>query len=124
MILYDIWELDIVQKIDFQSVEFFRNIRDEQAKMLVGKSHKVIIDYFMAFRKPLQPITRLTLKLLDSVEERPLSDPEIGGSVKSIFTKLFLSDPDLDDAGGSGHGNFDGRKFLYTVSQEQICYTS
>lgn len=48
----------MVRKNDFHTVDFFRKVRDEQAVMLQGKTHKEIIAFFAAFRKNKQIITK------------------------------------------------------------------
>jgi hypothetical protein len=45
----------MVQKSEFRTVEFFRKVRDEQAAMLVGKSHEEIIAFFSSFNKCSKP---------------------------------------------------------------------
>ena len=45
----------MVQKNEFRTVEFFRKVRDEQAAMLVGKSHEEIMAFFSPFNKGSKP---------------------------------------------------------------------
>lgn len=55
----------MVQKNEFRTVEFFRKVRDEQAAMLVGKSHEEIMIFFSPFSKDPQP---------NEVPQRPLAN--------------------------------------------------
>ena len=45
----------MVQKSEFRTVEFFRKVRDEQAAMLVGKSHEEIMIFFSLSDEGPQP---------------------------------------------------------------------
>jgi hypothetical protein len=47
----------MTQKSEFQTVEFFRKVRDEQASFLAGKSREEIIAYFASFHKPRPGLT-------------------------------------------------------------------
>lgn len=42
----------MTQKSEFQTVEFFRKIRDKQASLLANRSQEEIVAYFASFHKP------------------------------------------------------------------------
>lgn len=52
----------MARKNDFHTVDFFRKVRDEQAAMLQGKTHKEIIAFFAAFSKDKQRLNKQTTK--------------------------------------------------------------